>query len=166
MSSVLCLVFDLNFVSWSSASYITGSLKALSAFLNLFLAQDQAHSVTFYFTYNSKSEQFWSSQGRLHFPLERVLERAHNILEEQGSSYRSGLSSGISKSLCNLNKCRIEHPISKVDGRILIVTPGSHGSDFYISLMNAAFCSHKMVHYKYTEGLMLTMYLFRRFRLI
>lgn len=162
--SVLCLVFDLNLVSWRTASDITGSIKALSAFINVFLAQDQAHSVIFYFSYNSKSEQFWSSKGRLHFPVERVLERAHTLLEEQASSFKSGLSSGISKALCCLNKSKIDNPISKVEGRIFIVTPGSSGSDFYISLMNAAFCSHKMVFNRFS--FLHKIYIFRKFQLI
>jgi hypothetical protein len=144
-ASVLCLVFDLNFLSWPSASGIICSIKALSPFVNLFLTQDQAHSVAFYFTYNSTSALVWSSQGRLHFPMELILDKAQELLHEQGSSFRSGLSSGISKSLCYLNRFRVDNPINKVEGRLLVVTPGSHHSDFYISLMNAAFCSHKMV---------------------
>lgn len=144
-SCVLCLVFDLNFLSWPNASDIICSIKALSPFVNLFLSQDQAHSVAFYFSYNSTSELIWSSQGRLHFPMEMVLDKAKKLLIEQGSLFRSGLSSGISKSLCYLNRFRIDHPISKVEGRLLVITPGSQRSDFYISLMNASFCSHKMV---------------------
>lgn len=144
-SDELCIILDLNFHAWNHVKDIHTTIRSLGAFTDLYLAQSQSNSVSFYLAYNEQADLAWTSSGRLHLSVEMLLSRINDIVEEQGKLFKCSLASALSKSLCRINRIQRMNLSVKVNGRVLLVTPGTDGSDHYVSLMNSSFCAQKLV---------------------
>ncbi len=143
----LFLLLDCDFVAWDASFSINHIIDLISIQASILLAQNRSHSLCIYLAFNGKSSLVWESNGQLYLDKDMLISSMTRYLEELQTltAYRSGLPSALTKSLSYLNKMFHLNSVAKINGRILIISPGSDAIDHYISVINAAFCAQKMV---------------------